>query len=142
MDGANRVEIINTGLVQPITLTLDYQEQVLYWGDIYYGTIESSNVDGTNRRTIASGVPHIFSITVFADKLYFTNAFSYNFLTTNKSGGANVEILFLPPLCTSVLGIEVVAASRQVNGEWHHLSQAIDTSIYYLQQYKILTDRE
>ena len=133
MDGANRVEIINTGLVLPITLTLDYQEQVLYWGNRYYGTIESSNVDGTNRRMIASGVPNIFSITVFADKLYFTTEFLYtNFLTTNKSGGANVETLSLPPLCERVLGIEVVAASCQVNGKWHHLSQAIDSSTILL----------
>ena len=126
MDGANRVEIINTGLVRPNALTLDYQEQVLYWGngdsdDIFLSTIESSNVDGTNRRTIANDVLlDILSITVFADKLYFTTGLFLNDIyTTNKSGGAYVDILS-QSLCGDVFGMEVVAASRQVNGEWHH----------------------
>ena len=123
MDGANRVEIINTNLTWPNALTLDYQEQVLYWGDGFHGTIESSNVDGTNRRMIAGGsnVRQPFSITVFADTLYFTDGFfSGSIRTTNKSGGASVESLS-SAVCGSVFGIEVVSASRQADGEWHRI---------------------
>ena len=61
MDGKNRTVIINLNRRRYyantiLSLTLDNQAQVLYWvfsgRDNHTLTIESSNTDGTNRRTI------------------------------------------------------------------------------------------
>ena len=57
MDGRNRTTIINVDTYDTIlSLTLDYQAQVLYWvfGNDSNGSliIKCSNVDGTNQQTI------------------------------------------------------------------------------------------
>ena len=57
MDGRNRTTIIDVDAHDAIvSLTLDYQTQVLYWvyGNDSNGslTIKCSNVDGTNQQTI------------------------------------------------------------------------------------------
>ena len=57
MDGSNRTTIIDVDAYDAIlSLTLDYQAQVLYWvyGDDSNGSliIKCSNVDGTNQQII------------------------------------------------------------------------------------------
>lgn len=49
MDGSNRFIIINTEIYWPNGLTLDYEEQKLYWADAKLNFIHKSNLDGTNR---------------------------------------------------------------------------------------------
>ena len=74
MDGKNRSVIHNTGLVWPNGLTLDFQNQVLYWADANLDKIESSNVDGSNRRLITNltGL-HPFGLALFRGILYYTD---------------------------------------------------------------------
>ena len=52
MDGTREQTIVNTGLIWPNAITIDRSAQILYWADASLDKIESSNVDGTNRRTI------------------------------------------------------------------------------------------
>ena len=54
MDGKNHTIIIKSNLSPVVTLTLDYQTQVLYWiqVDPYLNKLESSNTDGMNRQTL------------------------------------------------------------------------------------------
>ena len=52
MDGKNRTIIINTNVPVTHSLSLDYQHQILYWIDSDYRVLESSTVNGTNRKTI------------------------------------------------------------------------------------------
>lgn len=74
MDGRNRSVIHNTGLVWPNGLTLDFQNQVLYWADASLDVIESSNVDGSNRMLITDyNVLHPFGLALFDGILYFTD---------------------------------------------------------------------
>lgn len=74
MDGRNRSVIHNTGLVWPNGLTLDFQNQVLYWADASLDVIESSNVDGSNRMLITDfNVLHPFGLALFDGILHFTD---------------------------------------------------------------------
>ena len=74
MDGKNRSVIHNTGLVWPNGLTLDFQNQVLYWADANLDKIESSNADGSNRRLITNlNVLHPFGLALFGGILYYTD---------------------------------------------------------------------
>ena len=78
MDGRARQILHNSQLVWPYGLTLDYQNQVLYWIDASLDKIESSNVDGTNRTLIAnfalsSPNYHPLSMTFFNNILYWSD---------------------------------------------------------------------
>ena len=116
MDGSNRSVIHSTNLIWPNALALDYPVQVLYWADARLDKIESSNVDGSNRRVIVStGVNHPFGITLFEDKLYFSDWVVRDILLTNKSGGQAVQPL-TNSLCTMASGIQIIAEERQPQG--------------------------
>ena len=50
MDGTNRKTLVNQGLYWPNGLTIDYENNQLYWCDGFYLKIERINLDGTNRK--------------------------------------------------------------------------------------------
>ena len=76
MDGKNRTVIINTNVPVTRSLTLDYQEQTLYWIDSDYWVLEGAicTVNGTNRRTIYlfSQSYTFYGISVFDNTLYLS----------------------------------------------------------------------
>ena len=117
MDGSNRSVIHSTNLIWPNALTLDYVSQVLYWADAFLDKIESSDVDGSNRRVIVTtGVYHPFGITLFEDKLYFSDWIG-DISSTNKSGESSVQILYHQTYCSSCPnGIQVLSEQRQLPG--------------------------
>jgi len=117
MDGRNRSVIHNTSLVRPYGLTLDYSTQVLYWADASLDKIESSNVDGSNRRVLVDIVYDPFGITLFEDTLYFSDLVGGIF-STNKSGGQAVKLLHVT-ICDDPFGIQVVTEERQPQGILH-----------------------
>ena len=117
MDGNNRTVIIDVDTYDFIlSLTLDYEAQVLYWilGDNsnYSQIIKRSNIDGTNQQTILQlrdeyydyflFYRHFYSITsgltVYNETLFLsslwtnevyklgTNAENFNTLFINSSG--------------------------------------------------------
>ena len=65
MDGSLRQTLINSSLVWPNGLAIDLEQMKLYWGDAKLKKIESSNIDGTNRRLVTdNNVGHIFGFDV------------------------------------------------------------------------------
>ena len=74
MDGTSREVLHSTGLVRPNALTLDYDNQILYWMDAFLNKLESSNADGSNRKLLlTTQIFHPFGITFFQNRLYWTN---------------------------------------------------------------------
>lgn len=115
MDGENRTVIIDTDLVWPNGLTMDHATQVLYWTDNGRRRIESSNVDGSNRRTISNQrIYQPFGISVYRSMLYFTDFISG--VNTLNISGESVSKTILNSLCEDVIGIEVVSIERQPTG--------------------------
>ena len=113
MDGQARQVLHNTQLVYPNGLTLDYQNQVLYWIDASLDKIESSNVDGTNRQLITTfvlPVYHAFSMSFFNNILYWSDWGTDLILSMFTNGTSLTRLLseFSYPT-----GIEVVSKSRQ-----------------------------
>lgn len=51
MDGTNRKLLIGVGLKRPTGLAIDFRVRRLYWADEGTGKIESTLLDGSNRRT-------------------------------------------------------------------------------------------
>ena len=116
MDGKNRVILHNTNLIWPNALTLDYQRQVLYWADASLDKIESSNVDGSNRRLLSEyGVEHPYGIVVLDNTLYFTDWGGNSVKSIDISGG-NASMIFGGLLCTQPFGIAAVSEEKQPIG--------------------------
>ena len=115
MDGRVRQVLYNTQLVWPFGLTLDYQNQVLYWIDASLDKIESSNVDGTNRTLIAnlaSSSPnyHPFSVSFFNSVLYWSD-WGTDMIHSLFANGTSLTSLI--DGLSFATGIEVVSRSRQ-----------------------------
>ncbi|CAI8033001.1 Low-density lipoprotein receptor-related protein 6, partial [Geodia barretti] len=121
MDGQNRVELINTDLVGPYGLTIDYAEQKIYWTDGVLDKIEYCNTDGSGRITLISspgglgfGVP--YSLTLEGDYLYWSEWDQNSLFSIHKTEGGNVTQI-LSGLVVNPNGIQTVSAGRRIFGE-------------------------
>jgi len=106
MDGDARQVLHETGLLLPRGLTLDYE---LYWMDSI--RIESSNVDGSDRRLITS-IPFVngFQLSFFDNVLYWIDL-DFDILFSVTAAGSQVTVLIDGFSFGS--GIEVVSENRQ-----------------------------
>ena len=118
MDGnvSSRAVLHDTDLRWPNALTLDIETQILYWADAYMDRIESSTVDGSNRLLLTtSGVSHPFAITIYKDRVYWTD-WSNGIVSVNKTNGQDM-ISIIDSLCTELNGIQAFAEERQPSGK-------------------------
>lgn len=118
MDGQNRDTLISTGLTAPYGITIDYEEQKIYWTDAFHDKIEYSNVDGTDRVTLTTlpeayglGVP--YSLTLEGDYLYWTEWDNNSLYSVHKTDGGNVSLI-VSDLVVNPNGIQAVSASRRL----------------------------
>ena len=114
MDGNNREVLIDTDLVWPNGLAIDYQLQRLYWTDAFTDKIEYSSVDGTGREillTAASGIDHPFGITISGDQIFYIEFGNTTVYTAHKQSAISVQPMFPETLLTR--GIEAVDPNRQ-----------------------------
>ena len=85
MDGTERTVLHSHHLAWPNGLTMDYTTHTLYWIDAKVLTIESSFMDGSNRRPIRTvGLRHPFALTMFENSLYWTDWQRKSIYTTKK----------------------------------------------------------
>ena len=74
MDGTSRTVLHSTGLSNPYGLTIDYENQILYWIDDGYNRIESSYVNGTGRVILTnSSIYYPIDIAYFGGNVYWTD---------------------------------------------------------------------
>jgi hypothetical protein len=92
MDGANRVTLHSDHLTWPNALTIDIPTNTLYWADAKLHVIESSDIHGRNRRPVLTlGVRHPFGLTVFENRLFWSDWNMLSILSVTKSViGANL----------------------------------------------------
>lgn len=119
MDGSDRRTLHSTGLIWPNGLTIDYSAQKIYWVDASLDRIEYSNVDGSGRFVLFSGLDHPFSLTLEENLLFWTDWFNDAIHVTHKISGASAGNLTLfSNLRDRPFGIEAVSSARQAqNGE-------------------------
>ncbi|XP_043910917.1 low-density lipoprotein receptor-related protein 2-like [Protopterus annectens] len=93
MAGNFRVPIVNTSLVRPNGLTLDYDEDLLYWCDSYMQKIERCTLTGQNRQEIIAMVVYPFAMTVFQQHIYWTDWNTRSIYRANKDDGSGMIVL-------------------------------------------------
>ena len=120
MDGSSRVTVHSSGLNTVYGITIDYENQILYWADYSNNRIEMSMTDGSNRRVLtSSGITDPFGITYYAGQLFWTD-WSGNRIYTLSISAPTVVTQVTSSLGQDPYGIHVVSEDRQPDGEYCH----------------------
>ena len=109
----------NTNLRDTYAITIDYDNQVLYWADFTLNKIESSNVDGSNRRTLTTSVRDPYSITYYNGQLFWGDN-SYNRILTGPVTFSSSGTYVGGSVSYDPYGIHVVSKETQPEG-WNNL---------------------
>ncbi|NWR88915.1 LRP2 protein, partial [Furnarius figulus] len=112
LGGNFRTPIVSTNLVWPNGLTLDYEEQQLYWADANLQKIERCTLTGTNREVIVSTALHPFAMTLFDQHIYWTDWNTRSIYRANKYDGSD-QVVMIMNLPQRPMDIHVWAKSKQ-----------------------------
>lgn len=94
MDASGRQVIISSNLTWPNGLAIDYGSQRLYWADAGMKTIEFSGLDGSKRKVlIGSQLPHPFGLTLYGDRIYWTDWQTKSIQSADRLTGLDRETL-------------------------------------------------
>ncbi|XP_078354052.1 low-density lipoprotein receptor-like isoform X1 [Oculina patagonica] len=100
-DTTTRQVLISTNILWPNALAVDYTIDRIWWADAKLHTIESSDLNGRNRRIILSeNINHPFALTIFQSYVYWTdwhhNAINKANKFTGEERSVVMENLFSP----------------------------------------------
>ncbi|XP_037071386.1 low-density lipoprotein receptor-related protein 6-like [Pollicipes pollicipes] len=122
MDGdlATRSVFVSDDIFWPNGITIDYDAKVVYWTEANKDRpqISAQRADGTGRRTViqmAPKVSHPFSVTLYQDKLFWTDWTNRSIYSCNKRTGAAVRTVLSGEsgVVLQPLDLHVFSAARQ-----------------------------
>lgn len=105
----------NTNLADTYAITIDFDNQVLYWADITLNKIETSSVDGSNRRTLTTSLRDPFSIAYYNGRLYWGDN-SFNRILTGTVTAPGSGTYIGGGLSYDAYGIHIVSRETQPLG--------------------------
>ena len=117
MDSSNRRVIIRKNIHWPNGLTIDYSVQKIYWTDANLYYIDKANYDGTNRESIFRSsrqciLGHPFALTLYENKIYWTDWKTRGIHSTNKNNGLRCPVIV--PNTVSPMDIRAYEPKRQM----------------------------
>ena len=123
LDGSERRVLHNTNLINPVGITVDYDEGRIYWSDVGMDRIEFSAIDGFGRtmvETEMSGLYHPFALTVAGSTLFWTDWETNSVYATHKEHGSDETLGHFATIVsfpTTPYGIEAIIENKQPPGE-------------------------
>ena len=119
MNGQFKEDIITTLLRAPTGLTIDYPNNKLFWLDSKMHHIESSDLDGKNRRHVVCNLHHPFDVAVFGDNVYWSDSILKTVSSANKFTGKSKRVLIRKEKIASFVpkGISIHHSLSQPSGE-------------------------
>ncbi|BFZ05153.1 hypothetical protein BsWGS_08192 [Bradybaena similaris] len=117
MDGneETRSVIIEDNIHWPNGLTLDYEDQKLYWADAKLNLIHGCDFDGKNRHAVLEGsLSHPFALTLYGDILYWSDWHTHSIHGCSKITGA--ECFLVLDKVYAPMDIHAFMSSRQPKG--------------------------
>jgi sugar lactone lactonase YvrE len=85
MDGSNRVTILDSGVHWTNAIAIDIHTQTLYWADSILHTLQSSDINGENKKlAIPHGTNHAYDLVIFEDNAYWSDWASKTIRYGNK----------------------------------------------------------
>jgi sugar lactone lactonase YvrE len=92
LDGS-ALELLVTGLGDPVDLAIDFVGGKMYWVDSLTGKVQRANLDGTGIQDLYNGAdPRGIALDLAADKMYWTDT-GTNMIQRANLDGSNVENL-------------------------------------------------
>ncbi|KAJ2950742.1 hypothetical protein O0L34_g9004 [Tuta absoluta] len=93
MDGRNRRVIVDNNIKWPNGLAIDRIESRLYWNDAKVLTIESSDLNGNDRKTVLSQVPYPYGIVIVGQHIYWTDWKTKSLHRADKTNGKDQLVI-------------------------------------------------
>ena len=112
MDGSRQTKIISTNIIWPNGLVVDDTIQRIFWTDAKLNRIESSRIDGTDRKILPVKVSHPYAVEVFENMIYWCDPIEHKVLSANKFTGKERKVL-IKMATSTVTGIHVHHPSKQ-----------------------------
>jgi hypothetical protein len=94
-DGSQRQTLVETDIVWPNGITIDFIIKRIYWLDAKLNSMSSIDYDGKNRKLILHStqyIRHPFSLDIFEDTVYWTDWELESIISTNKFGKNSLNI--------------------------------------------------
>ena len=114
LDGTNVMIFRGVLLGWPNGLSIDYDNDRLYWCDALLDHIQHANLDGTDVKTINSPrIKHPFSLVIHRDWLYVTDWRLDAILRMNKVNGSDEKIINTVEEGSRLYGIRVFSRDAQ-----------------------------
>uniref|UniRef100_A0A8C4QIE6 Low-density lipoprotein receptor-related protein 2 n=1 Tax=Eptatretus burgeri TaxID=7764 RepID=A0A8C4QIE6_EPTBU len=110
--GNFRTPIINSSLVWPNGLTLDYESDMLYWADAYLQKIERATLIGTERQVVVGAVIYPFALTIYQEYIYWTDWNTMSVYRAGRHDGDDLTIM-VQHLPTRPMDIHALTAQKQ-----------------------------
>lgn len=95
MDGSDFFKLKEDDLGWPNAITVDYFSNKIFWGDAHLNEIAFMDMDGKNvgHHLPGESRPHIFSMAVFDDFLYWTDWNTKQILKSQKYSGKDFSVV-------------------------------------------------
>ena len=95
LDGSHVEPLITENIRHPNGLTVDYTAQRLYWSDGYYGTVQSSWLNGSDRSTIVNGTGKFepYGVAVLDNHVYWTDRATNSLNSVHKLMGGEERVI-------------------------------------------------
>ena len=104
----------------PNGLSMDYEQDRLYWCDALLDHIQHAKLDGSDVQTISSGlIRHPFSLVVFGNSLFVTDWRLDAIIQMEKTTGANEKIVEKVEESNRLYGIKIYSKEAQKVIEKH-----------------------
>ena len=115
MDGTNRQAIHSSNLDRPQAITMDYQNQILYWMDYDLDRLEKSNPDGSSRTLLTTtNIVSPFAMNYYKGRIYWSDWSGNRVVSTPLSSPGSIS--YASNLSSTPYGIQVVSPERQPLG--------------------------
>ena len=72
LDGQFLQTVVSNKITNPNSLVVDSIIDRIYWSDSVYRYVHTARIDGSDRKSIVSGLASISSIAIFQNRIYFT----------------------------------------------------------------------
>lgn len=112
MAGSLKKALHDKDLSQPSGLTIDFEENMLYWSDAVREKIERSKLDGSEREVLISATIYPFALTVYRNYIYWTDLQLRGVYRAEKHTGANM-VEMVKRLEDSPRDIHIYSPNRQ-----------------------------
>ncbi|KAG8559732.1 hypothetical protein GDO81_017431 [Engystomops pustulosus] len=112
LGGNFRTVIVNTSMVWPNGLTLDYEEDRIYWADASLQKIERCSLTGANREVVVSTAIYPFAMTLYDQHIYWTDWNTRSIYRANKHDGSD-QIVMIQNLPQRPMDIHVLSKNKQ-----------------------------